>query len=65
MPASNSKIKKICEWCRGHDSKHKNKYKVLLSQVCKLHLQKKEEKNIKATEREYSKSGKRNYLSSQ
>lgn len=34
-----------------HDSKHKNKYKVLLSQVCKFSLQKRErEKNIKATE---------------
>ena len=41
MPASNTKIKKICEWCGTRFEAQKISTKVLLSQVCKFSLQKK------------------------
>ena len=62
MPASNTKIKKICEWCGTRFEAQKNKYKVLLSQVCKFSLQKKErEKTLRLLKR-ILKIGLKNYL---
>ncbi len=51
MPASNTKIKKDLRMVWNTIRSTKNKYKVLLSQVCKFSFKKRErEKNIKATE---------------
>lgn len=64
MPASNTKIKRFANGVE-HDSKHKNKYKVLLSQVCKFSLQKEKERKTLRLLKRILKIGLRNYLSSQ